>query len=276
MGNRTHIPNKGFSYDNIYCAPSTYGIYSKFTKEEIEALSSVVPLSDELKTELGNLFWPTPEYLATLPPRDPVKDKKWEDAMQVILSTKTDILSSLYASSVASTFNVRLPTDVLVTFWMDEFNLIPTSTQLNRTLSVHFMCQMMRFCLIKKGTSFEQTANELQMDFETMTLILAGQVKPNAEQARKIIDFVGLTRSPEFFHFILAKEYDTLHSSTAASYCEPVMIDLRLYLKNTSCYILDDISKLERQGMTVHLEKSTFECHANVKEEKIQIVFGLT
>lgn len=54
------------------------------------------------------------------------------------------------------------------------------------------------------------------------------------------------------------------------------MIDLRLYLKNTSCYILDDISKLERQGMTVHLEKSTFECHANVKEEKIQIVFGLT
>lgn len=38
-------------------------------------------------------------------------------------------------------------------------------------LSVHFMCQMMRFCLIKKGTSFEQTANELQMDFETMTLM---------------------------------------------------------------------------------------------------------
>ena len=32
-------------------------------------LSSIVPLSDELKTELGNLFWPTPEYLATLPPR---------------------------------------------------------------------------------------------------------------------------------------------------------------------------------------------------------------
>lgn len=53
------------------------------------------------------------------------------------------------------------------------------------------------------------------------------------------------------------------------------MIDLRLYLKNTSCYILDDISKLECQGMTVHLEKSTFECRANVNKDKIQIVFGL-
>lgn len=94
---------------------------------------------------------------------------------------------------------------------------------------------------------------------------------------------MGYTQASELFRFILAKKYDTLDSSTAESYGgmfshslpDPIMIDLRLYLKNTSGYILDDISKLECQGMVVHLEKSTFECRANVKKDKIRIVFGL-
>lgn len=54
MGNRTHIPNKGFSYDNIYCAPSTSeGLSRKVSSTEYAHVKTSV----EAEGKTSRLAW---------------------------------------------------------------------------------------------------------------------------------------------------------------------------------------------------------------------------
>lgn len=69
----------------------------KPTKELIDALSEVIPVSEDLKSDLGNQFWPTPEYLASCPPlgtyiiwiliQDILKEFKWKKLESRCLET---------------------------------------------------------------------------------------------------------------------------------------------------------------------------------------------